>query len=94
VQAGNARCFFQHRPAIHGLCRDDHANPPLANKCGGMGAGCRIGKDKRDILGAHILAIDAIGRACSPFNPADNLQLPFLMRGIAFRQNRDFGKIA
>ena len=75
VEPGDPRRFFQHRASFDRLGRDHVRDLALADEGGGVGAGGRIGKGERDVLGAHIIAVDAVGAARAAFDPADDLQL-------------------
>ena len=102
MQARNPCCLFEHHAPFLRLGSDDRANPALADKRRAMRTRCRIGKDQRDILCAHIAAIGTIGTAGAALDPADNLKLAILVIGdnagniflrIMFCEQGDLGKI-
>ena len=94
--------FFEHLPPFLRLGGDDGSDFALADEGRAMRAGRGIGKDERDILGPHILAIRAIGRACAAFYAPNDFQfilgcrIEHARRRMAFHigDDRDFGKIA
>ena len=90
VQARDPRRFLQHRAALGRLGGDHRADPPLADQCGRMRAGRRIGEQQGDILGAHVAPVDAIGGAGATLDAADD----FLLLAVKFGEDRDFGEIA
>jgi hypothetical protein len=75
MQAGNARSLFQHGAALGGLGGDDSGDLALAHQRRTVRAGGGIGEDQRDILGAHVAAIGAIGAARAPLDAADDFHL-------------------
>ena len=91
VQPGNACCLFKHHPPFGRLGRDDRSDPALADQRRRVRPGSRIGKDQRDILGAHIAPVDPVSAACPAFDPANDFQ--FLGLGI-FGHQYHFGKVA
>jgi hypothetical protein len=55
-----------------------------------MRAGCRVGEQQGDVLGADVAPVDAIGRSRAALDPAHDLGLVALDLG----EDRDFGEIA
>ena len=102
VQPGDPGCLFEHRAAVRRFGGDDVRNFALTDERGTMRAGCGVGKDQRDILGADVAAVGAIGAARAAFDAADDFQLVPVARvgeprddgafGVAM--DRDFGKVA
>ena len=91
MQARNSGRLFKHLAARGGFGGDDLRDLALAHQSGRMRAGGRIGKGERHILGAHIVAVDAIGRARAALDPAGDDQL---LAGIILGVKHDFGKAA
>ena len=91
VEPGDPRRFFQHRAPLDRLGRDHVRDLALADECGGVGPGRRIGKGERDVLCAHVVAVDAVGAARAAFDPADDLQL---VAGIVRAGQHHFGELA
>ena len=90
VEARDAGGFLQHGATVGGLGGDHRADPALADERGGVGAGRGIGEEERHVLGAHILAVDAIGAAGAALDAADDLGL----LAVHFGEQRDLGKVA
>ena len=63
VQAGDAGGFLEHAPALLGLGRDDLADPALVHQRRRARAGRGVGQQDLHVAGAHLAAVDAIGRA-------------------------------
>ncbi len=92
MEARDAGGFLQHRAALGGLCRDDRSDPSLAHQRGGVRPRRCIGEDQAHILGAHVAAVDAIGRARAALDPADDFEL--VLAAHLLGQDRYFGEIA
>ena len=63
MQAGNTGGFFQHAPPLVGPRLDDFADAALMHERRRARTGGRVGKQHRDVAGAHFAAVDAEGRA-------------------------------
>ena len=74
MQPGDARRFLQHLAALGGLGGDNCGDPPLADQRRGMRPGGGIGENQRDVLGAHVAAVDAINRPRLALDAALDLQ--------------------
>ena len=103
VQARNPRRLFEHHAPFLWLGRDDRSDTALADERRAVRTGGGIGKNQRNILGAHIAAIGPIGTARAAFYPADYLQLLIIIIGddardvfvrVVFGKQRDLGEIA
>jgi hypothetical protein len=95
VQTGNPRRFLQHRAPFGRARGDDGGDAPLADERRAVRARCRIGKDQRNILGAHVAPVDAVGRACAALDPADDFKLAAISAaGVRNSGQHNFGKIA
>ena len=102
MQAGDPCGLFQHGAPFLWPGGDDGGDPPLADQRRAVRTGGGVGEDQRHILGAHILAIGAIGAARAAFDPARDFQfaigadidrveqLALFLDG----QQRYFGKVA
>ena len=60
IQAADSSCLLQQQATLLWLGSNDAGNPALADESRRMGAGGCIGKQQLHILGAHILAVDAV----------------------------------
>ena len=67
--------LFEHLTSLDRLGRDHVRDLALADQRGGMCAGRSVGEGERDILRAHVVAVDPVGTARAAFDPADHLQL-------------------
>ena len=92
MKTGDASRLFQHHPPLGRLSGDDRGDLALAHQRRRVRTGRRVGEDQRNILGPHIAAIDAIGRAGTAFDPADNLKVAVIVTAICQQDN--FGEIA
>ena len=63
MQAGDAGGFFQHAAALLGLGLDDLADAALVHQRRRARAGGGVGEQDLHVAGAHVAAVDAIGRA-------------------------------
>ena len=63
MEAGNAGRLLEDEPARLGLGGDDLADLALADERGRAGAGGGVGEQELHVARAHLLAVDAIGRA-------------------------------
>ena len=75
MQARDPRRFLEHLAAFGWLGGNHLRDLALADQRGRMRAGGGIGEGQRDILGAHVLPVDAVGAARAALDPADDLQL-------------------
>ena len=91
VESRDAGGFFEHRAAIGRLGSDDVGDLALTDQRGTVRAGRGVGKDQRDILGAHIAAIGAIRRSCAAFDAADHLKVVAVARIRQAGDKRAFG---
>ena len=69
MQTGNAGGLFQHAAALFRLGLNDLADPALMHECGRARAGRGIGEQNLHVAGAHLAAVDAIGRALVALDP-------------------------
>ncbi len=81
VETRNARGFFKNGAAARGLCRDQLADLALPHHGGRPWAGGSIGKEQLHIARAHILAVDAIGRACLALDATRHFQRIGIIEG-------------
>ena len=65
MQAGNAGGLFEHAAALLGLGLDDLADAALVHQRRRARAGRGVGEQDLHVAGAHLAAVDAVGRACS-----------------------------
>ena len=100
VQARYARSFFQNAAAILRLGGDQFGDLALPHQGWGIGTRRGISKQKLNIAGPDLTAIDLIGRACAAIDAAHHLERLViielgrgLMVGIIDRQG-DFGMVA
>jgi len=63
VEAGDAGGFFENAAAVDRLRGNELRDLALPDERGRMGAGRGVGEEKLNVAGAHLAAIDAIGRA-------------------------------
>jgi hypothetical protein len=98
MKPGNPCRFFQHRAAFGGLRGYDRADPALGDEGRGVRAGRRVREHQCHILRPDIPAIDPVGGARSPFDPADYLEIAFIALGIIvrimFSEDRHLGKVS
>jgi hypothetical protein len=83
--------FFEHQPALGGLGGDDRGDAALADQGRRMRAGRGVGEDQRDVLGAHVAAVDAVGAARAALDPADDFEFLAIR---AFGEEHDLGEVA
>ena len=100
MQAGNAGGFFEDAAALFGLGLDDLADPALVHEGGRTGPGRGVGEQDLDVAGAHLAAVDAIGRALLALDAARDLDRLLTVElgrrravGIVDR-HADFGGVA
>ena len=74
VQAGDAGGLFENEAAGLRLGIDDLGDLPLAHQRRRARAGRDIGEQQLHVAGAHVLAVDAVGRARLAFDAARDLQ--------------------
>ena len=79
MQAGNAGGFFEHAAALLGLGLDDLADAALVHQRGRARAGRGVGEQDVDVAGAHLAAVDAVGRALFALDPARDVELLVLV---------------
>ena len=91
MQPGDAGGFLEHRAAVGGLGGDDIGDLSLADERRAVCAGCGVGKDQCDILGAHVAAVGAIGAARAALDAADDLQIVAVARVRQAGDERAFG---
>ena len=65
MQAGDAGGLFQHAAALLGLRLDDLADAALMHQRRRARAGRGVGEQHLHVAGAHLAAVDAVGRARS-----------------------------
>ena len=100
MQAGNARGFLQHAPALLGPRLDDLADAALMHQSGRARTGGRIGKQYADVAGADLAAVDPEGRALFANDAARHFERLGIVesgRRVAFAVvdlDRDFGVVA
>ena len=75
VQAGDAGGFFEDEPARLRLGVDDLGDLALAHQGGRARAGRGVGEEQLHVAGAHVAAVDAIGRARLALDAAGDLEL-------------------
>ena len=73
VQAGDARGLLEDEPARLGLGGNDFADLALAHERGRTRAGRGVGEEELHVARAHLLAVDAIGRARLALDAPRNL---------------------
>ena len=81
MQAGNAGGLFEDQPPRLGLGGDDLADLALADEGGRAGAGRGVGEQKLDVAGAHLPAVDPVGRAGLALDAARHLDRLVLVEG-------------
>ncbi len=91
VKAGDARRFLEHHTPLGRLGGDHRGDLALADEGGAVRAGRRVGEDQRDVLGAHVAPVDAVGAARAALDPAGDLQL---LAVAVDRVEDDLGEIA
>ena len=74
MQSGDAGGLFQHPAALLGLRLDDLADASLVHQRRRARAGRGVGEQDLDVAGAHLAAVEAIGRALLAFDPARHLE--------------------
>ena len=79
MQPGNAGRLLQHAATLLGLGLDDLPDAPLMHQRGRARAGRGIGEQDVDVAGAHLAAVDAIGRALFALDAARNIELLVLV---------------
>ena len=100
MQPGNAGGLLEHAPALLRLGLDDLADAALVHQGGRACAGRGIGEQNLHVAGAHLAAIDAIGRAGITLDPArhiEGIMLVELGRRLAravVDLDRDLGVVA
>ncbi len=102
VKSGNARRFFQHGAALGRLGGNDGSDLALADQRRAVRTGGGVGEDERDVLGAHVAAIGAIGAARATLDAAHDFQLALGadvdggdgLAGLLRREQADFGEVA
>ena len=100
VQARNAGRLLEDEPARLGLGGDDLADLALAHERGRARAGRGVGEEELHVARAHLLAVDAIGRARLALDAPRNLdRLGVVERGGRaavgiVEQEGDFGVVA
>src|SRR5271166_5180072 len=100
VQAGNARRLLENEPAGLGLGRDDLADLALADEGGRARAGRSVGEQELHVSRAHLLAVEAIGRARLALDAAGDLDRLVVVEGGGraaigiVEQKPDFGDVA
>ena len=100
MQAGNAGGLFQHAAALLGLGLDDLADAALMHQRRRARAGRSVGEQDMHVAGAHLAAVDAVGRAVVALDPArhiERLVVVELRRGLASAvvdMHRHFGVVA
>jgi hypothetical protein len=81
VQTGDPGSLFQETPAVAGLGIDHRADPALAHQGRRMGPAGGVGEQQLDVPGAHLAAVDPVGGAAVPLDPAAHLQLVVAVEG-------------
>lgn len=100
MQAGNAGRLLEQLPARLRLGGDQLADAALAHHRGRACTGGRIGKQQLHVLGARLLAIDAVDRALLALDAARHLYLVAVVEGcgrgaVAVVQiQADLGRVA
>ena len=100
VQARNAGRFFEQRTARLRLRLDQLADAALPDHGGRAGAGRLVGEQKLHVLGARLLAVDAIDRAGLALDAARHLQFIGIVEGGRrgavgiVEEKRDFGGVS
>jgi hypothetical protein len=74
LQPADAGGLFQEQPALGRPGIDQPADPALADQRDRLCARGRIGEQQLHVAGAHLAAVDAIGRALAAIDPAVDLQ--------------------
>jgi hypothetical protein len=75
VQARDAGGLLQQAASVARLGVDDGADAALTDDRGGVGAGGRIGEQELHVAGAHLLAVDAVGRALVALDPTGHVEV-------------------
>ena len=73
VEAGDARGLLQDQAARLGLGGNDLADLALAHERGRARAGRSVGEQELHVARAHLLAVDAVGRAVVAFDASRDL---------------------
>ena len=100
VQAGDAGRLLEDQPARLGLGGDDLADLALADEGGRARAGRGVGEQELHVAGAHLAAVDPIGRARLALDAAGDLDRLVLVEGGGraavgvVEQDADLGVVA
>src|SRR2546423_69114 len=70
----NAGSLLQQAPALLGLGLDDLTDAALVHQRGRARAGRSIGEQDLHVAGAHLAAVDAVGRAVLALDPARHVE--------------------
>ncbi len=81
MQARHPRRLLQNPPALLRLCRDDLADLSLAHEGRRARAGRGVGKEQLHVAGAHLAAVDAVGRALLALDAAGDFELVGIVEG-------------
>ena len=74
MKSGNACSLFEHPAALLGLGLDDLADTPLVHQRRRARAGGGVGEQDLDVAGAHLAAVEPIGRALLAFDAARHFE--------------------
>ena len=100
MQPGDAGGVFKNAAARLRLGRNDLADLALAHERGRARAGGGVGEEKLHVAGAHLAAVDPVGRALLALDSARHLDRVGVVEGRRRRARRivehqaDFGEIA
>ena len=89
MQAGDAGGFFQHAAALLGLGLDDLADAALMHERRRARAGRGVGKQDLHVAGAHLAAVDAVGRAGLALDAAGDFERVLVVEGGGRRARRN-----
>jgi hypothetical protein len=74
MQAADPGRLFQDPPAVLRLGGDQLGDLPLAHQGRRIGPGRGVGEQQLHVAGAHLAAVDPVGRAGAPVDAAHHLQ--------------------
>jgi len=91
MEPGDPGSLFQHRAALGRFGGDHLRDLALADQRGRMRAGGGVGESQRDVLGAHVATVDAVGAARAALDPAGDDQF---LAAVILGVEHDLGEIA
>ena len=84
MQAPDSGGLFKQHPPLCRFGADQRADPSLADHGRGMRAACQVGEQKLHVPGADVLAVNAVLRSRTAFDPAAD----FDFFGVVERRGR------